>query len=77
MDWNDLHQARGLDAVREQLTAAVEAANDETLPVAPPGRAATRRMRLPPRPHTRRRGKGRTIPLAFASARATCCSTSG
>ncbi|GHC19333.1 VapE domain-containing protein [Aidingimonas halophila] len=28
MDWNDLHQARGLDAVREQLQAVVEAAND-------------------------------------------------
>ena len=36
MDWNDLHQARGLDEVRAQLTAAVEAANDDSLPAPPP-----------------------------------------
>jgi len=35
MDWNDLHQARGLDEVRAQLMQAVEAANDDALPHAP------------------------------------------
>lgn len=35
MDWNDLHQAHGLQAVRSQLLAAVEAANDASLPMAP------------------------------------------
>lgn len=34
-DWNDLHVAEGLDAVRQQLFAAVEAANDESLPHTP------------------------------------------
>ncbi|WKD26607.1 hypothetical protein NDQ72_11025 [Halomonas sp. KG2] len=31
IDWNDLHVAEGLDAVRQQLFAAVEAANDSAL----------------------------------------------
>ncbi|WP_422155828.1 hypothetical protein KV699_02255 [Vreelandella titanicae] len=30
-DWNDLHVAEGLDAVRQQLFAAVEAANDSPM----------------------------------------------
>ena len=36
-DWNDLHVAQGLDAVRQQLYAALEAANDNSqpLPIAP------------------------------------------
>lgn len=36
-DWNDLHVAEGLDAVRHQLFAALEAANDSSqpLPIAP------------------------------------------
>lgn len=35
-DWNDLHVAQGLDAVRNQLLTAVEAANDAgPLPAAP------------------------------------------
>lgn len=36
MDWNDLHQARGLDAVRAKLHGALEAANDDSLPEPPP-----------------------------------------
>ncbi|TFH84744.1 hypothetical protein EQG41_20750, partial [Billgrantia azerbaijanica] len=35
MDWNDLHQACGLDAVREQLASALDAANDAALPPSP------------------------------------------
>lgn len=31
-DWNDLHQSQGIDAVRQQLNAALEAANDSILP---------------------------------------------
>ena len=35
-DWNDLHVARGLSAVREQINAQLAcAANDEELPPAP------------------------------------------
>ncbi|MCE9664506.1 hypothetical protein LY622_13790 [Halomonas sp. M5N1S17] len=33
MDWNDLHQAQGLDAVRQQLFSALEAANDASPPI--------------------------------------------
>lgn len=32
-DWNDLHVAEGLDAVRHQLFAALEAANDSSQPL--------------------------------------------
>lgn len=34
-DWNDLHVAHGLAAVKEQLFSALEAANDSSLPQAP------------------------------------------
>ncbi|SDF69343.1 putative DNA primase/helicase [Onishia taeanensis] len=36
-DWNDLHQTRGLDEVRRQLNAALEAANDGHLSPVPSG----------------------------------------
>ncbi|XKE45735.1 DUF5906 domain-containing protein [Halomonas organivorans] len=35
MDFNDLHVAQGLDAIRDRINASLEAVNDETLPVAP------------------------------------------
>lgn len=34
-DWNDLHVARGLDAVRAQIGEALDSANDANLPQAP------------------------------------------
>lgn len=79
-DWNDLHVAQGLDAVRQQLFAALEAANDDSqpLPAAPhlsaiPVNKVKGRIA---RPRTHRRGR-RRAPMGSASARTTCCVTSG
>jgi putative DNA primase/helicase len=51
MDWNDLHQAHGLDAVRSQLHQALEAANDEALPGAPSQGRGEPETQAQPRTH--------------------------